>query len=73
MPPVNKVWLKPSRTGTAKGGRQGRERKRWEDNISEWTGLEFDKSQKAVENREKMEETGCKIIYGAPTTLVVKG
>ena len=53
MPPVNKVWLKPSRTGTAKGGRQGRERKRWEDNISEWTGLEFAKSQRAVENRKK--------------------
>ena len=23
------------------GGRQGRERKRWENNIMEWTGLEF--------------------------------
>ena len=31
--------------GTVKGGRrQGRQRKRWEDNIREWTGLEFDKS-----------------------------
>ena len=31
--------------GTVKGGRrQGRQRKRWEDNISEWTGLEFAKS-----------------------------
>ena len=40
--------------GTVKGGRrQGRERKRWEDNIGEWTGLEFGKSQRAVENREK--------------------
>ena len=40
--------------GTRKGGRkQGRQRKRWEDNIREWTGLEFAKSQKAVENREK--------------------
>ena len=39
--------------GTMKGGgRQGRERKRWEDNIREWTGLEFAKSQRAVENRE---------------------
>ena len=39
--------------GTVKGGRrQGRRRKRWEDNIREWTGLEFGKSQKAVENRE---------------------
>ena len=40
--------------GTVKGGRrQGRQRKRWEDNIREWTGLEFAKSQRAVENREK--------------------
>ena len=28
-------------------------RKRWEDNIREWTGLEFAQSQRAVENREK--------------------
>ena len=40
--------------GTVKGGRrQGRQRDRWEDNIREWTGLEFSKSQRAVENREK--------------------
>ena len=40
--------------GTVKGGRrQGRQRKRWEDNIRERTGLEFGKSQRAVENREK--------------------
>ena len=40
--------------GTMKGGRrQGRQRKRWEDNIREWTGLEFAKSQRAVENREE--------------------
>ena len=38
---------------TVKGGRrQGRQRKRWEDN-RDWTGLEFGRSQKAVENREK--------------------
>ena len=36
-----------------KGGRrQGRQRKRWEDNIREWTGLEFSESMRAVENRE---------------------
>ena len=40
--------------GTVRGGRrQGGQRKRWEDNIREWTGLEFGKSQRAVENREK--------------------
>ena len=36
-----------------KGRRQGRQRKRWEDNIREWKGLEFAKSQRTVENREK--------------------
>ena len=40
--------------GTVKGGRkQGRQRKRWEDNIKEWTGLEFVKSKRTVEKREK--------------------
>ena len=40
--------------GTVKGGRrQGRLRKRWEDNVREWTGLEFGKSQRAVENNVK--------------------
>ncbi|WP_293702795.1 hypothetical protein [Thiolapillus sp.] len=45
---------KPILQGTVKGGRrQGGQRKRWEDNIREWTGLEFGKSQRAVENRGK--------------------
>ena len=40
--------------GIVKGGRrQGRQRKRWEDNIREWTGPEFTKSHRAGENREK--------------------
>ena len=40
--------------GRVKGGRRpGRQRTRREDNIREWTGLEFFKSQRAVENREK--------------------
>ena len=40
--------------GTVKGERrQGRQRKRWEDNIREWKGMEFAKSQGAVEKREK--------------------
>ena len=58
--------------GTVKGGRrQDRQRKRREGNIREWTGLEFDRSQRAAENREKLEKTGCEIICGAPTTLAV--
>ena len=39
--------------GSEGGRRQGRQRKRWEDNIRDWTGLEFAKSRRAVENREK--------------------
>ena len=40
--------------GTVKGGkRQGRQKVRWEDNIMEWTGLEFAKSQRVAENRKK--------------------
>ena len=58
--------------GTVKGGRrQGRQRKRWDDIAREWTGLEFAKSQRALENR-KMEGTGCEVICGAPTTLAIK-
>ena len=39
----------------------------------EWTGLEFAKSQRAVENRKKMEETGAEVICGAPTNPAVTG
>ena len=40
--------------GTVKGGRrQGRQRKKWEDNIRKWTGLEFAWSHRAVENEKK--------------------
>ena len=35
--------------GTVKGAkRQGKQKKRWDDNIREWTGLEFAKSMRAV-------------------------
>ena len=33
----------------------------------------FAKSQRAVENRRKMEETGGEVICDAQTTLAVKG
>ena len=58
--------VKPILQGTVKGGRrQGRQRKRWEDNIKEWT--------EGSGEQRKMVETGSKIICGAPTTLAVKG
>ena len=58
--------------GTVKGGRrQGRQKKRWEDNIREWTGLEFAKSQRAVENREKWRKLVAKssVVPQRPSRL----
>ena len=58
--------------GTVKGGRrQGRQRKRWEDDIREWTGLEFGKSQRAVENREKWRKLVAKssVVPQRPSRL----
>ena len=60
--------------GTVKVGRgQGRQRKRWEETIREWTGLEFAKSQRAVENREKWRKLVAISSVGTQTTLAVKG
>ena len=44
-----------------------------EDNIEVWTGLEYGKSQRAVENREKWRKLVAKVICGAQTTLAIKG
>ena len=58
--------------GTVKGGRRhGRERKRWEVNIREWTGLEFAKSRRAVENREKWRKMVAKssVVPKRPSRL----
>ena len=39
--------------GTAKGARRrGRQKKRWEDSIKEWTGMGFEDSLRAAEDRE---------------------
>ena len=72
MFPVHQVWPKPILQGTVKGGRrQGGQRKRWEDNIREWTGLEFTKSQRAVENREKWRKRVAKssVVPQRPSRL----
>ena len=57
---------------TVKGGRrQGRQRKRWEDNIREWTSLEFTKSQRVVENWEKWRKLVAKssVVPKQPSLL----
>ena len=58
--------------GTVKGGRRlGRQRKRWEDNSIEWTGLEFGKSQRAMENREEWRKLVAKssVVPQRPSVL----
>ena len=58
--------------GTVTGGRrQARQRKRWEDNIGKWTGLEFGKSQRAAENREKWRKLVAKssVVPKRPSRL----
>ena len=65
---------KPILQGTVKWGRrQGRQRKRWKDNIREWTGLGFGRSPEGSGDQGKMEKTGYEIICGAPTSLSFKG
>ena len=40
--------------GTVKRKRKrGRQKKRWEDNIEEWTGMDFASSNRAAENRTR--------------------
>ena len=59
--------------GTMKAGRkQGRQRNRWEDNIREWTGLEFAKSRRAGENWEKWRKLVAKSSVVPQTTLAVE-
>ena len=58
--------------GTVKRGRrQDRQRKRLEDNIREWTGLEFSKSRRAVENRGKWRKLVAKspVVPQQPSRL----
>ena len=60
--------------GTLPGKRKrGRQKKRWEDNIKEWTGLDFNNSQRAAEDRQRWQKIAADVSSGAPTTLRVPG
>ena len=60
--------------GTVPGKRKsGRQKERWEDNIREWTGLDFNSSQRAAEDRQRWQKIVADVSRGAPTTLVVPG
>ena len=34
--------------------KRGRQKKRWEDNIKEWTGMDFASSTRAAKNRSRL-------------------
>ena len=58
--------------GTVQGGRRrGRQRKRWEDNIKEWTGLEWNVILRKAENREEWRKLVIKftVVPQRPTIL----
>ena len=57
--------------GTVKGRRkQGRQKKRWEDNTREWTSVEFGKSQRAVEKRENWRKLVVKRVVKGSVKVV---
>ena len=53
MSPVHLARYSERGKKTKQTKNEPKNKKRWEDNIREWTGLEFAKSQRAVEKREK--------------------
>ena len=60
--------------GTVRGGRRrSRQKKRWEDNIKEWKGMEFADSQRAVKNRETWRELVRKSSMVPQRSLRVMG
>ena len=46
---------------------RGRQKKRWEDNIKEWTGMDFASSTRAARNR-----TGWKVIVANSSVVPPK-
>ena len=52
-----------SEGGGGRRRRQDRQKKWWKDSIREWTGLEFTKSMRRVENREKWRKLVVKSLW----------
>ena len=59
--------------GTVQGGRRrGRQRKRWEDNISEWTGLALIETMRQAKDREGLHELVARCV-NCPSGQATKG
>ena len=71
---MSRYTVKTITQGTVIGRRkQGRQKKRWEDNIRELDRPGVRQVPEGSGEQEKMEETGYEIISSAPTTVAVKG
>ena len=71
MFPVHQVWPNNLARHSERGKKTSRTKEEVGRQHQGMDRLEFGKSQRAVENREKWKKTGRKIICGAPTTLAV--
>ena len=60
--------------GTVKGKKRGRHKKRWEDNIKKWTGMEFVSSTRAAVNRTRWKGTvaNSSVVPRWPSSLMTK-
>ena len=56
---IHQVW--PKLSCNERGKKRRQREKEVEDNIKEWTGLGFGKSERAVENREKWRKLVAKL------------
>ena len=50
-------------------GRRNRQKKRWEDNMKEWTGMDFASSTRAAEDRTRLEGVVAKLSVEPPMRL----
>ena len=73
MSPVHQIWLKPSFNARWKGEENKADRGRGGTTTSGNGETGVPKDPQGSGEQGKMKKTGCKIICGAPTTLVVTG
>ena len=68
-PHLKVFWLsKEILQGTVKGNwRKGRQKKKWEETIKGWTGMDSASSARAAKDRTFVESDCCKVICGALT------
>ena len=60
--------------GTVPGNIQRRwQKKRWEDNINGWAGLDFSSSQRAAEDCPRWKKIVADVSSGAPAAMMVPG